>query len=130
GDAVGAVRGPALAALPTLIAAALLLIASWANGAFQLRSWGPLAIFALVALAVSRSNGLRGAALAMVGAMWAFAAWSTLSVLWADQPPAALEGGARNALYAALVSLPLLTLPDRAWAVRMAKGLTAGLGAL
>src|SRR3954470_5393939 len=88
GDAVGAVRGPALAAFPTLIAAALLLIASWANGAFQLRSWGPLAIFALVALAVTRGNGVRGAAAAMAAAMWAFAAWSTLSVLWADVPSA------------------------------------------
>jgi O-Antigen ligase len=130
GDAVGAVRGPALAALPTLVAAALLLIASWANGAFQLRSWGPLAIFALVALAVSRGSGVRGPAVGMAVAMWVFAGWSALSVLWADVPSAALEGGARNALYAALVSLPLLTLPDRAWAVRTAKGLTAGLGAL
>src|SRR3954451_19965383 len=130
GDAVGAVRGPALAALPTLIAAALLLIASWTNGAFQVRSWGPLAIFALIALAAARGSGVRGPALWMAGSMWAFAAWSTLSVLWADVPSAALQGGARNALYAALVSLPVLTLPDRAWAVRTARGLTAGLGAL
>jgi hypothetical protein len=123
-------RGLAVAALPTLIAAALLLIASWSDGAFALRSWGPLALFALVVLAVARGSGVRGPALWMAGAMWAFAIWSTLSVLWADVPSAAIEGGARNLLYAALVSLPLLTLPSRAWAVRTAQGLTVGLALL
>src|SRR3712207_8013397 len=62
------------------------LFRSWSDGAFQLRSWGPLAVFALVALAAGRYNGVRGAALAMAAAAWAFAAWSLLSVSWSDTP--------------------------------------------
>jgi hypothetical protein len=123
-------RGAAVAALPVLVAAALLLVASWADGAFPLRSWGPLAVFALVALAVARGSHARGGALWMAGCAWAFAAWSTLSALWADMPGAALEGGARNLLYAGLISLPLMTLPTRTWAVRGAQALTAGVGGL
>src|SRR4051812_14630127 len=67
---------PALATAPTLVTLALLLIAVWADGAFALRSWAPLAIFALVAVAVGRRNGVSGPALAMVAAMWAFALWT------------------------------------------------------
>jgi O-antigen ligase len=122
--------GRALAALPTLVAAALLLIAVWYDGAFAVRSWAPLAVFALVALAATRVTALRGPALAMVAAVWLFAVWSVVSVAWGDSPARAIEGGARNLLYAALVSLPLLTLPTRAAAVRVAQFLTAGLGAL
>jgi O-Antigen ligase len=118
------------AALPTLVAGALLLTAAWFDGAFAVRSWGPLAVFALAALAAARVNALRGPALAMVAAVWLFAIWSLASAAWGHSPARAFEGGARNLLYAALVSLPLLTLPTRAWAVRAAQLLTAGLGTL
>ena len=66
----------------------------------------------------------------LVAAAWAFALWSLLSVTWADAPGRAIEGAGRNLLYAALVSLPLLTLPDRRSALRMAWTLTAGLAAV
>ena len=73
---------------------------------------------------------MRGAALALVAAAWAFALWSLLSVTWAEAPGRAVEGAGRNLLYAALVSLPLVTLPDRRSGVRMAWTLTAGLAAV
>ena len=49
---------------------------------------------------------------------------------WAQVPGDAIEGGARNAAYAALVTLPVLTVPTRAWGVRLGHLLTAGLGIL
>jgi hypothetical protein len=122
--------GSWLAALPSLIAAALLLIALWFDGAFAVRSWAPLGVFALVALAATRLTAVRGPALAMAAAIWAYAVWSLASVAWGDAPGRAFEGGARNLLYAAIVSLPLVTLPTRALAVRTAQFVTAGLGAL
>jgi O-Antigen ligase len=125
-------RGPleGLAAAPTLVALALLLIAVWADGAFALRSWGPLAIFALVGVAAGRFNGVRGPALAMVAAMWGFALWTVLSLAWTGRPGAAVEGSGRALLYAALVTLPVLTLTSRAWAVTTARLLTAGIAAI
>jgi len=122
--------GLVVAALPVLITSALLLTALWFDGAFAIKSWAPLAVFALVALAATRVTAIRGPALAMVAAFWLFALWLLLSAAWGDSPGRALEGGTRNLLYAALVSLPLLTLPTRGWAVRTAKLLAAGLGAL
>jgi hypothetical protein len=119
-----------VAAAPTLLAIALLLISGWSDGAFQLRSWGPLAVFTLVAVAAGRRNHVRGAALAMAAALWAFAAWSLLSVTWSETPAPGLEGAGRNLLYAALASLPLLTLPSRSWAVATGRLLAAGAGAL
>jgi hypothetical protein len=127
GERVG---GASAAALPTALAAMLLLVASSSDGAFALRDWGPLAVFCLVALAAARVFPVSRPALAMAGAAWAYALWSVLSVTWAQVPGDAIVGGARNALYAALVSLPLLTVPTRRWAVRLGLGLTAGLGVL
>jgi len=128
----GAARegGLAVAALPALIAAALLLIALWFDGAFAVKSWAPLAVFALVTLAATRITAVRGPALAMLAAVWLYAVWTLVSAAWGDAPGRAFEGGGRNLLYAALVSLPLLTLPSRAWAVRTAQLVTAGLGIL
>ncbi len=107
----------------------LLSIAVLADGAFSLRQWGPIAVFALVMLACVRRRALRGPGIVVVGAAWAYALWTLLSALWADSPGGALEGSARNLLYAALVTLPLVTLPDRKAALRLAGGLTLGLAA-
>jgi hypothetical protein len=126
----GRIAGGSAAVLPTVLAAVLLLVASSSNGAFALRDWGPLAVFCLVALAATRVFSISHPGLAMAGAAWGYALWSVLSVTWAQVPGDAIEGGARNALYAALVSLPLLTVPTRRWAVRLGLGLTAGLGLL
>jgi O-antigen ligase len=123
----------ALAAVPTAVAVVLLWVAVWSDGAFAIRSWGPLAVFALAALAAGRRNGATGPALAMVAALWLFALWSAVSVSWSDRPGAGVEGTGRTLLYAALASLPVLTLPTRRWAERTARLITlaaAGLVAL
>jgi O-Antigen ligase len=112
------------------VALVLLSIAVLSNGAFALRQWGPIAFFGLVTLAFAPCDRLRGSALAMVAAMWGFALWSLLSVTWAESPGRAVEGAGRNLLYAALVALPLVTLPDRRSALRMAWALTAGVAAV
>src|SRR3954469_24284617 len=132
-DPAGPLRsGPraVFAVAPVAVALVLLSIAVLSNGAFALRQWGPIAFFGLVTLAFAPRNRLRGAALAMVAATWGFALWSLLSVTWADAPGRAVEGAGRNLLYAALVSLPLVTLPDRRSGVRMAWTVTAGLAAV
>jgi hypothetical protein len=118
------------AVAPVGVALVLLSIAVLSEGAFALRQWGPIAFFGLVTLAFAPRNRLSAAALAMVAAIWGFALWSALSVTWAEAPGRAIEGAGRNLLYAALVSLPLLTLPDRRSAIRMATALTVGLAAV
>ncbi len=121
----------ALAAAPFGVALALLLIALWSDGAFALRHWGPLAVFIFAALIFAGTSALGSrAAAVLVVAIWAFAGWSVLSALWADSPGRALEGGATNLFYAGLVSLPLLTLPDRVWAIRGARAVGVGLALL
>ena len=120
----------AVAVAPVAVALILLSIAVLSDGAFALRQWGPIAFFGLVTLAFAPRNRLRGAALVMVVATWGFALWSLLSIVWADAPGRAVEGAGRNLLYAALVSLPLVTLPDRRAALRMTWALTAGLAAV
>jgi hypothetical protein len=112
------------------IALLLLFIAVSSDGAFAVREWAPLAIFALLALAFAPHRRLGGASLALVIVAWAYAVWSGLSVLWADSPGSALEGAGRNLGYAALVSLPLLTLRDRRWPARLGGGVTIGLGVI
>ncbi len=119
-----------LAVAPVALALVLLSIAVLSSGAFALRQWGPIAFFALVTLALAPRVPLRGTAMALVGAAWAYALWSLLSVTWAEAPGRAVEGAGRNLLYAALVSLPLVTLPDRRSGVRMAWTVTAGLAAV
>jgi O-antigen ligase/polysaccharide polymerase Wzy-like membrane protein len=120
----------AVAAAPALIVVALLLVAAWFDGGSATRSWAPLAVFALVSLAAARLSATRGPALVMVAALWLFALWSLASAAWSHAPGEAVEAGARNLLYAALVSLPVLTLPTREWAVRAGRAATAGLAAL
>ena len=121
----------ALAAAPFGVALALLLIALWSDGAFALRHWGPLAVFIFAVLIFAGTNALGSrAAAALVVAIWAFAGWSVMSALWADSPGRALEGGATNLFYAGLLSLPLLTLPDRVWAIRGARAVGVGLALL
>lgn len=117
-----------VAAAPTVLAAVMLLVASSTNGGFALHQWGPLAVFALVALVVAPMSRTSRPALVMVAALWGYTIWTVVSVAWAQVPGNAVEGGARNLLYAALVTLPILTLPSRRWTVRIGLALTAGLG--
>lgn len=115
-----------LSSAPTVVAILLLLIASWSDGAFQLRSWAPLAVFALVAVGAGPRSAARGPAVWCVLALAGLAVWALISTAWSPTPGPALEGGARDALYVALVALPILTLPSRRAAVSTAALLTAG----
>ncbi len=104
-----------LASLPAVLAVALLLLATLYDGAFDVRHWGPPAIFALVMLAVVVGRGglpplTRPIALSLA-AVWAFAAWTLLSTIWAVSPGQAWEGGGRALFYAALVTVALVAIP-------------------
>ena len=52
------------------------------------------------------------------------------SALWAESPGDALLGGGRDALLAALLTLPVLTLPSRRWAVLAGRLLVGGMAAI
>jgi O-antigen ligase len=103
-----------LAALPLSFVALLLLLATWWEGAFDLRHWGPPALFALVVLASlflgQATRPIDARARIALAAVWGFAVWSLLSGAWAEAPAGAWEGGARALLYAALATLPLVTV--------------------
>lgn len=119
------------AASPVLLVGVFVLLTAWSQGAFGLRHWGPLALFALLALALAGSvRRLRGAPLVAVGALWAFVAWSLTSALWADSAGRALQGGARTALYAALFTLPVVCVPNRRVGRSLATVLVAGVGVM
>jgi O-antigen ligase len=98
--------------LPALLLTVLLLVSTWWDGAFDLRYWAPLAIFAagmLLALVATggfplpRSTPLRVA----VASIWGFVTFAALSALWSDSPAAAWEGAARSVLFAAAFTLAL-----------------------
>lgn len=110
-------RDLVLGAVPVALVAALLVVATWSDGAFDVRHWAPVAVLACLLLAaIQLTGGLSrpsGPVLVAVAAIWAFAALTLLSAAWAQSPSAAWEGGIRTALYAALVTLALLSLPDQ-----------------
>lgn len=97
-------------AFPACLAAFALLV-SWAasEGGYPVTHWAPGGIL-LLALTVTcwlfaRPHlPSRGGRLALY-ALFAYAAWSYLSILWAKEPGAALEGGDRALLYALLFAL-------------------------
>jgi hypothetical protein len=114
--------------------AVLLLTATWFNGAFALRHWGPVALLALVTAAASAWSGVlrvpRGAPQVAVGAIFVLAAWALLSAVWAESPSRALEGGARTLLYAVLFLMALATPRDAAGAARLSVLVMTGVGAI
>jgi hypothetical protein len=114
--------------------AALLLIATWYQGAFAVRHWAPVALFAFVILATAAAIGAlyvpeRAARLALAG-IWGFAVWTLASALWADSAGRAVEGAGRTALYAALFTLPCATAWSGRSASRVGAFLVAGLTAI
>jgi O-antigen ligase len=119
------VRGPSrrlLPAAPAWVVAGLLLLATWFDGAFDLRYWALIAILVLAILVSALLAGGfrvdRGPYAYAVAAVWAFAAWSLLSATWADSPAGAWEGAARTTLYAALATIPAI-LPGRRQALQV-----------
>ncbi len=108
---------PALTALPAAFAALLVVLATWQNGAFEVRHWAPPALFALVVLAVLNGAGAVAARSRPVqvalAALWGLTGWIALSALWSESPAGAWEQANRAVLYAALVSLALTAVLGR-----------------
>jgi hypothetical protein len=124
-------RSTARALGPALIAAALLLVATMYDGAYDVRHWGPPALFAMVFLVVVvLAGGMRPmdrVSKVALAAIWGFAGWSLLSAAWAAYPGGAIEGGARNAFYAALVTVALVAVPGPREARRVGALVIAGV---
>jgi O-antigen ligase/polysaccharide polymerase Wzy-like membrane protein len=116
-----------LAGLPVL---AIFFIWDWAQGGFAPTSWYPGALFLLFlvgVVVVSLGSGLtelpRASRLALVF-LAAYAAWSFLSITWADARGDAWDGANRTLLYASVYALFAL-LPWRAGSASVLLGLYA-----
>ena len=99
-----------LGAAPAGAVAALLVIACAFDGAFALRYWALIAVLALTILISTQiAGGIqvdRGPLSIAVGLVWAFAAWTLLSSIWAESAADAWEGAARTILYASVITVP------------------------
>jgi O-antigen ligase len=104
---------------PTLpLAAAALGIFVWfaaANGGFDGTTWYPGALFVLgllaIALATVPRSGAPRLVVVAVLALAGYAAWSYLSISWADQKADAWDGANRSLLYALVFALFALWRP-------------------
>jgi hypothetical protein len=126
-------RRRVLGAAPAGAVAALLVLAAAFDGAFALRYWALIAILALTILIATQVTGGiqldRGPLSIAVGLVWAFAAWTLLSSIWADSAARAWEGAARTILYAAVITVPL-ALRGRRQALWVGQGIFFGVGAV
>jgi hypothetical protein len=122
-----------LGAAPAGAVAALLVIACAFDGAFALRYWALIAVLALTILISTQiAGGIqldRGPLSIAVGLVWAFAAWTLLSSVWAESSARAWEGAARTMLYAAVITVPL-ALRGRRQALWVGQGIFFGVGAV
>lgn len=115
----------------------LLALATTSQGAFAISRWAPLALFALAlligaVLAPGRRRLPASPAIRIgLAGIWGLAAWSMLSMLWAQSSADAFQAGNRMVLYAAFATLPFaLPLPRRTlaaagWAIAAAIGAIA-----
>ncbi len=126
-------RRRVLGAAPAGAVAALLIIACAFDGAFALRYWALIAVLVLTILISTQiAAGIqldRGPLSIAVGLVWAFAAWTLLSSLWAESAADAWEGAARTMLYAAVITVPL-TLRGRRQALWVGQAIFFGVGAV
>ena len=124
------------ATIAVAFAVLLLVLATTSQGAFAISRWAPLALFVLALLLgaalISRGTALpasRAARVALV-AIWGLAAWSVLSMLWAQSSGLAFQGADRMILYAAIVTLPFALPVSRSALSAVAWALSAGIGAI
>ncbi len=117
---------------PTVLVLALLLLATAYAGAFNVAQWGPPTLFVLLMLLTLLLCGGaqrlpdRWLGLSLAGA-WGLAAWAALSATWSGSQGAALEGAGRLAMYAAILTLPLVAVSD-VRSLRVAgRGVVAGI---
>jgi O-Antigen ligase len=103
---------------PTVFVLALVVLATAYAGAFDVDQWAPPALFILLMLL---TFVLRGGAARLpdrwvglaLGGAWGLALWAAASAAWAASPGTALEGAGRQALYAAILTLPFVAVGDR-----------------
>jgi hypothetical protein len=109
------------------------VIAAGFDGGFALRYWALIAVLALtILIATQLAGGIqldRGPLSIAMGLVWAFAAWTLFSSLWAESAASAWEGAARTILYAAVVTVPL-ALRGRRQALWVGQAIFAGVGAV
>lgn len=101
-------------ALPATLALVAAIVAMGASEAgYYPTTWYAAALFALAllvvaAVALPRLVAVPRTQLAAVGLLAAYAGWSYLSILWADEPALAWEGSNRSALYVLIFALASL----------------------
>src|SRR3954451_12819829 len=121
------VRRGLIDALPGLVAVAVLVWWATDQGGYFQRTWYPgtvLLLGVLVATAFGTPAAYRGlprAAQAALGALALFAAWSFLSISWADAPGPAWDAANRTLLY-----LILFALFSRALVAPLARAVVIG----
>lgn len=122
------------AAVPALVGVGTILVLGATEGGFHPTDWYPaslllLALLVVAAFALPVPRPSRAAAVA-VGLLGAYAAWSWLSVAWADSTGIAVEGANRTVLYAIVFALfALWPLRGRQAAVVIGV-LALGIGAI
>jgi hypothetical protein len=120
--------------VPTLGAVAIFLAWIPGDGGQPITQWGPgtLGILALLTMAVVAVplGAVPTPVRLAVGLLVAFTAWSYLSILWADDQGAALEGADRTLLYAAVFALFALWPQRLRGAALVAGAWTLGMGVL
>jgi len=134
-----ALRGALLAApvtIPMLLAVAVLLWWAQDDGGQPLTVWAPGALVVLGLLAVAavalplRLRDVPPLVRTAVALMGAYTAWSWLSLLWADDQGAALEGAGRTLLYLSVFALFALWPQRPRTAAWVLGAWTLGMGAL
>jgi hypothetical protein len=98
------------AVVPALLALAALVVIAESQGGYYPLDWYPAALFAfgllLVALlAIPRAARVPRPILVAAGLLGAYAAWSYLTIAWADDQGAAWDGANTTVLYAVLFAL-------------------------
>jgi len=120
---------------PTVLVLALLLLATAYAGAFDVAEWAPPTMFILLMLITLIVRGAaqrlpdRWLALALAGA-WGLAGWAALSATWAASAGAALEGAGRQAMYAAILTVPLVAIGDLRSLRVAGRGVVGGIAAI
>lgn len=109
----GGLPTSAAAAGPLAGLALALVFAAWWEGAFGVRHWGLLALFAFSLCAglvlTRRPPTVRRDLRLALASVWALAVWTLVSMLWSTSPSGAWEEAARTALYAAIAMAALVS---------------------
>jgi O-Antigen ligase/Tetratricopeptide repeat len=101
-------ESPAL--VPRLVVTALLVVLGATEAGFYPTSWMPAGLFlvaltGVTAFAIGAPRNVPRATLAALGLFAAYAAWTFLSIAWADQKAVAWEGANRTAIYLLIFAL-------------------------